>query len=331
MKYIVTLLMLVALGLLYDKFKMYFVDDENAKHYNIVKQYFLNKDDPALAQPNNKPMLWIHMNNEINANHWASFGSRNTKTMNQPYKLLTIKSIIDKCGGDFNICLIDDNSFEKLVPEWEIKMDELSDPIRSNIRRLALARLLKTYGGMLVPSSMICLRSFKEIYESCVDGSGEMFVGELLRDGTTCSSDDPNHSHASSAFMGCKKNSSTMNEYIRHLERLNSTDYTAESAFLGEDTKWFLEQISENKLKLVEGKMLGVRHADGGVMTLEQLLGNSYVDVESDAVGIYIPENEILRRSKYQWFARLSTGQALTSDTILGKYLVLSVGNESCL
>ena len=46
MKYIVTLLMLVALGLLYDKFKMHFVDDENAKHYKIVKQYFLNKDDP---------------------------------------------------------------------------------------------------------------------------------------------------------------------------------------------------------------------------------------------------------------------------------------------
>ena len=122
-----------------------------------------------------------------------------------------------------------------------------------------------------------------------------------------------------------------MKEYIRHLERLNSTDYTAESAFLGEDKKWFLEKNSEHKLKLVEGKMLGARHADGGVMTLEQLLGNSYVDVDSNAVGIYIPENEILRRSKYQWFARLSTGQALTSDTILGKYLVLAVGNESCL
>ena len=35
------------------------------------------------------------------ANNWSSFGSRNTKNTNQPYKHITIKSIIDKCDKKF--------------------------------------------------------------------------------------------------------------------------------------------------------------------------------------------------------------------------------------
>lgn len=328
-KYIVTLIMLVALGLIYDKFKDHFIDDENAKHYKIVRQYLLNKDEPSLAQPNNKPILWIHTDYEINANHWESFGSRNTREMNQPYKLLTIKSIIDKCGGDFNICMIDDGSFSKLVPDWTIDMEALADPIRSNIRRLALARLLKTFGGMLVPGSMICLKNLNGIYESCIKGQGGMFVGELISDGGVGPSRNPNIAYPSTKFMGCVKESPTMGEYVRYLERLNSTDYTSESAFVGSDVEWCMNKIADRTLSLVPGKLLGARHTDGGIMTLEQLLGNSYVDVETDAVGIYIPEKEVMRRSKYQWFARLSTGQALTSDTIIGKYLVIA-SSVSC-
>ena len=57
----------------------------------------------------------------MNARWWKSFGSRNTKCLNQPYQYLTIKSIVDKCGEHFNICLIDDKSFEKLIPRLENK------------------------------------------------------------------------------------------------------------------------------------------------------------------------------------------------------------------
>jgi len=327
-KYIVSVIMLLVLGLVYDKFKIHFVDDENEKHYDIVRQYFLNESRLSLAQPN-KPIIWIHTDYEINANHWTSFGSRNTRAMNQPYKLLTIKSIIDKCGGDFSICMIDDRSFSKLVPEWTIDMDALADPIRSNIRRLGLARLLKTFGGFVVPGSMICLRNLKETYENGVDCRGGMFVGELMSDGGVGPSRNPNIAYPNVRFMGSKKNSKTICEYVRYLERLNSTDYTEESVFVGDDVEWCMEKISGGEMTLVPGKMLGARHVDGGIMTLEELMGSSYVDIEANAVGVYIPEKEIMRRSKYQWFTRLSTGQALTSDTVIGKYLVLA-GSGSC-
>ena len=326
-KYIFTLVILFVVGMLYDKYKVRF-DNEDTKHYDIVRQHLLNGDSSSLAQ-NKKPIIWIHTSYEVNSNNWASFGSRNNKSTNQPYKHITIKSIVDKCGDDFNICMINDSSFAKIVPGWNIDMKTLADPIKSNIRRLAIARLLKTFGGMIVPGSMICLKSFKELYDEGIQGGG-MFVGEITNSGARSSSRNPNILYPTTLFMGCKQECSTMKDYERYLEKLNSTDYTDESKFLGDDAEWCLGKIAKCEMKLIPGKLLGARDGNGAVMTLEELLGNSYVDIESDAFGIYIPDEEILRRTKYQWFARLSPGQALASDTNIGKYLVLASSN-SCV
>jgi hypothetical protein len=50
-----------------------------------------------------------------------------------------------------------------------------------------------------------------------------------------------------------------------------------------------------------------------------------YLDLASDAVGIYIPEDEILNRPKYQWFAYLSKEEILKSKMIISKYLLASI------
>ena len=163
--YICLIIILMGVGFVYRRYINKYETDDELQQYNLIKKYLLN--DSSITR-SKKPIIWIHTDYHINANHWTSFGSRNTRAMNQPYKLLTIKSIIDKCGGDFSVCMIDDRSFSKLVPDWKIDMDALTDPIRSNIRQLGLARLLKTFGGFVVPGSMICLRNLKETYEKGV-------------------------------------------------------------------------------------------------------------------------------------------------------------------
>ena len=55
------------------------------------------------------------------------------------------------------------------------------------------------------------------------------------------------------------------------------------------------------------------------------LLGNTYIDLSDHAVGLYIPDEDILRRTAYKWFARLSVGQAISSNTTIGKYLTLAL------
>jgi hypothetical protein len=108
------------------------------------------------------------------------------------------------------------------------------------------------------------------------------------------------------------------------MEKINSTDFTEESKFTGGSERWFYEKIQHKQINMIPATALGVKDSRGKPITLEQLMSDSYIDINRDAVGLYVPEQEILKRTTYQWFARLSTEQVLDSDTLIGKYLLLS-------
>ncbi len=63
-----------------------------------------------------KPILWIHLDHEVNARHWQDFNSRNTRCLNQPYLNLLIKNIIKKCEKNFHVILLDDSSYKDTIP-----------------------------------------------------------------------------------------------------------------------------------------------------------------------------------------------------------------------
>lgn len=322
-QYIMPTIVLLTVAFLYENYKQYNEDDENAKHYKMVEKYLLNSSSLARSK---KPILWIYTDREINARWWASWGSRNTECMNQPYQFLTIKSIIDKCGGNFNICLIDDSTFENIIPGWNIEIEKIADPIKNKIINLAMAKILKLYGGLIVPSSFICFRSLIKLYKAGLKKTG-MFVGEIEpRDGKGPPKSQPYQDIAcpSPYFMGCVKNSYKMNEYIDFLLKMISNDYTAESIFLGEIAEWLAFNIDKGEINVIPAEMLGSRDEKNKLITIEQLMGNSFINVSSAAVGVYLPDKDILRRTKYQWFARLSTTQAISSDTMAGKILMLA-------
>jgi len=315
-KYIGSLAVLLIMSLMYEKYKKRESFDDESKQYELVRKYLLNHS--SLAQ-SKKPILWIHMDYEINARSWSSFGSRNNDHLNQPYLYLTIKSIIDKCGSDFNVCIIDDSTFSKILPGWTIDLHMTADPIRSKLRELALARALHSYGGILVPRSFICLQNLASIYEQSMSQKC-MFVGEFIdRNSTSVQvSFFPN-----SKIMGCEKNCPIMAEYIQYMEKINSTDFTEESHFTGGSGKWFYEKIQQKQVMLIGAEKLGMKDTRGKAITVEMLLNDSFIEVSHDAVGIYVPEKDILKRSTYQWFPRLSTEQVLESSTNVGKFLLV--------
>jgi hypothetical protein len=134
---------LIVLGFLYKSFSDKVSREETKDTYESIQKYLL--DDVTLGK-SKKPILWIHVPYEYNSRHWLSFGSRSSLDLNQPYLYLTVRSIIKQCEDSFTICIIDDNSFKKLIPEWNINMTNISDPILSNMRMLALSKLLYIYG-----------------------------------------------------------------------------------------------------------------------------------------------------------------------------------------
>ena len=55
---------------------------------------------------------------------------------------------------------------------------------------------------------------------------------------------------------------------------------------------------------------------------------NHYLELYKGTYGILIPSNELLNRLNFGWFIRMSPKQVLESNTIIGNYLLLSVGPE---
>jgi hypothetical protein len=317
--YIYPLTITIIMSLIYNKYKKSEDEDDNMRNYKIVKQYLLN--DSSLAQ-SKKPIIWIHMDYEANARQWQSFFSRKTEDLNQPYLYLTLKSIIDKCGEDFNICLIDDDTFGNIIPGWTVDLSLVASPIKMKIRQLALAKILYYYGGFLLPSSFICFQNLAPLYYSLTDG-GKMFVGELV---SRTDVSDKVDFFPSTKFMGCQKNCQLMSEYISYLEINTSTDFTAESHFLGSYNRWCYEKINSGRMNMIPADMLGARDTAGKQITIDVLMSNNFLSLSERVQGLYLPADEILRRTAYQWFARLSAKQALASDTTIGKYLLINRG-----
>ena len=315
--YLYSFILLGAASFLYNRYKKHTEMDEGMKQYELVKKYLLN--DSSLAK-SKKPIIWIHMTYEVNARWWPSFNSRNSDCLNQPYIYLTLKSIIDKCGDNFNICMIDDDTFENILPGWAVDLNLVANPIKSKLRELALAKVLYNYGGVVVPNSFICFQNLIDTYNTYTSNN-KMFVGELLDRNSTSQQVNffPN-----TKFMGCEKENSTMKDYIAYLETMNSTDYTDESNFLGAYGRWCNEKIVNGEMNLLTADKLGMKDTLGKPVTIERLMGNTYIDLPGTVKGLYIPADEILKRSAFQWFARLSAKQALASDTIISKYLVIS-------
>ena len=314
--YILYIVVLLAVGILYDKYKLHNTQEEDIKQYDLVKKYLLNESSLARSH---LPLIWIHASKEVNARWWASFYSRNTTCVNQPYELITIKSVIDRCGESFNICLIDDSTFRKLMPDWNTDLERLAEPVKSKVRELAFARLLHTYGGFRVPASFLCMENLDSIYQDTVKDGG-VLVGELLNRGV--SSED--HTFMTNpAFLACERDCPIIAQYIDYLQRLISEDYTAESIFKGSIAEWFIVQQGIN-ITVLSAKSLGMVDTKGELVTIERLAENTFVSLCPEAYGIYFPANEILNRTAYQWLARLSVGQMLSSDTTMGKVLLVS-------
>jgi len=309
---------LIVVGFFYKRYTDKLELEENGDIYESIQKYLL--DDVALGK-SKKPILWVHVPYEYNSRNWLSFGSRSSFNLNQPYLYLTMRSIIRQCDKSFTICIIDDASFKKLIPGWNIDMTKISDPILSNMRTLGIAKLLYIYGGLTCPLSFVCLKNLSGLYNKGTRGD-KMFVCETINRTATSSELDffPNLS-----FFGAPKECRTIEELCHFIQSTISNDYTAESVFLGEFDKWCMQRIERGQINVIDGIEIGTKTTTGKQIVIDDLLANHYLDVSIETYGIYIPADEILKRHKFEWFARLSEKQVLQSESIIGNYILTAV------
>jgi hypothetical protein len=282
---------------------------ESHNHYSMVSEYFIGD-----KMKRNKPILWIYSPPDINARNWESFYSRNQMKVNQPYLQITMKSIYDKCKDSFNVCLINDDVFDSLL-EWNVNIHDISQPNKDHYRQLGLSMLLYNYGGFLVPPSFLCIHDLYDLYKSNLYDKG-MFVIQDVNHGIT---HDQLTYFPNVNMMGCKKKSLWMKQCVEYQEYL-FLDKSGQSDFIGNVNLWCNRNVT-----IVDGKYIGVKKISGEPVTIDELLGTTPIPYPmSSLYGIYIPQDEVLKRTKYNWFARMSTKQIIESQLMIAQYMIAS-------
>jgi len=321
----VIFLVLIGLSILYQRYlekqsNMYYMDTDNA--YQEMSKYLLSNES---LEKSKKPILWIHIPYEYNSRNWLSFGSRSSFELNQPYLYLTVKSIIKNCDESFKIVLIDDGSFEKLIPGWNIQMDRLASPTKDYVRTLAMAKLIYRYGGMNVPISFLCFRDLIGLYRKGTNNDS-MFVCENYDKNISSTT---NMFYPNDEFMGANKENPTVKNFIHYVEETVSNDHTAQSVFLGKFSKWCNDGIQRGKIRLIAGTDVGTRTIQDDPVLVEDLFGEDYIQFYGKTYGIWIPHRMLMKRRHYEWFLKMSPEQIFHGHFILAKYFVLTLAPDS--
>lgn len=316
--FILISIIIIALAILYQRY----LDKNYDANYDDIQKYLL-KDNKYLLE-SDKPILWIHIPYEYNSRKWLDFGSRSSFELNQPYIYLTIRSIIKNCENSFKIVLIDDLTFPKLIPNWSLDMERIAEPSKTYIRQMAITKLIYIYGGMNVPLSFLCFKNLLPMYESGTK-QDKMFVCEKSNSNI---SSDRTAFYPNCEFIGAEKQNATIKELINFMEINISADFTCELTFLGKFNTWCLNKINQNKVHMIKGHLIGTKSIENEPIGADQLLSDEYIHFYTKSYGIWIPHDELMKRTSYGWFIRMSPEQIFESQFILAKYMMLSLSPD---
>jgi|TARA_B110000114_G_scaffold185782_1_gene234838 hypothetical protein len=303
-----------------NKIKSHYSDMDQKDEYDLVKKYML--DDSALYG-DNRPKLWVHTKYEMNSRQWKNFHSRNTMNLNQPYLYVTIQSIINHCGDDFHVCLIDDETFPRLISGWEIDLSVTPEPMNSQYREIGMMQLIYLYGGLTVPNSFVCSKSLIDIYQDSIKEDHPIIFEK--RKTSFMATNTP---FVPNPKMICAKKGDTVIQNLIYFmnSKQDKGHFTLELEFLGEMEKWCHDRVCNNEMSLIDGTKCGVKTKIGKPILLENLMSDGFLDVDNnDMYGIVIPADELLSRPNYQWFAILPYQDVLNAKTILSKYMAASM------
>lgn len=336
-----------------------FLDEENSakSDFERVRDFLLgDKGQPydetdstekRFASRRNKTPLWIHIPFELNSRNWNSFSDRSNTNLNQPYIHLCIQSLIMHCNEDMNVCIIDDNSFDKLLPGiWEkiaIKIDHPNistnfnlslspEPQRTNLRNLALLELVYRYSGIVVPASFLCFRNLHVLINKTIPNAAPFIVENVNKGGAnsiSAKTQVPNDLFKigfapDSRFFGSgiKKNPIIAEWIIACHGHLRDFGLTSQELEFSK-TMTCVNAVKKHKIVLVAAENVCRAYFDPVAQeTRPVLLDNLFEPIDKmhlskNALGVWIPSDEILLRSKYNWFASISSQDIEKGDYAL--------------
>ena len=316
-KMVLLLVILYPIKLLYKRSSLNIDNDKNINE-DILKNYLVNDANVNDITKGIKPKLWIHVPYDKNSRFWDSFYSRNTNNLNQPYIYLTLRTIIDKCSDSFNISLIDDSSFEYLLPDIAVNLNTKTDPIKSNLRKVYMLELLKKHGGFVIPPSLLCLTNLIDLYNEGIRNTG-CFIIENASTNLMSKSFVPD-----SDFIGSTKENEIIIKLLDQIYSKNMINYLNNSEFNNNINSICDNFVKNNRMSLFDATTIGAKKMNGAPTQLEDILGTTLPNFSCEMLALYVPSKQLLKRTKYSWFSVLSIHEILASDIVFNKLLINS-------
>ena len=196
----------------------------------------------------------------------------------------------------FNICVINDNDLKDVIPNWKFDMNELSDPIKDRVRRLAQVELINYYGGIVVPPSFLCLKNLRKLYGQT---EYESYYVE-------CGKND--------IILGGKRNNADLKNYIATLN-IYISDMSNEPEF-----KNLINVALEKNITKLDSKEFGLRTVDNIPVTIVDLLSDKCINLSEDMYGLYIPRERLLEEKQNEWFTSIEVEKIKKSNLYIARY-----------
>ena len=319
---VILLIVIFTSSILYDRYvKKRQKSQANDDNDMIEKHFFKKNNNIIIDKYDHRPILWIYVNFKKNSKNWLSFYSRNSYCLNTPYKSLTIQSIINNSNENYNICLIDDNSFKTLLTadEFDKDLQYISEPVKSNYVKLAMLKLLYKYGGFIVPNSFIGFSNFNKLFYDNIEHKG-CFIGEFQNTDTLLNTDYV----LSDKLIGCKKNNDAIQNIISYYLNILQNDYTSNTNLNGVMENYYLQLANEGKMNVIPKEKMGIVDYKNSKILVSDLLSMNNIILHKNIYGLYIPSNILEKKLNYGWFTRMSEKQVLNSETNIGKLLLIN-------
>ena len=284
---------------------------------DVIRKVFINETQ---VNKTRKPILWIHVPYEKNARTWETFYSRMNDNLNLPFMYLTIKSIIDSNVWDFHVCLIDDETFGKLLPKWNVSMHNMEGVALNKYRQLGLLRLVYEFGGMVVDPAFLCFKSLIGFMQSMNKSKKPFFFEEAspIENGTntveTIYSPSIN-------FFGSPKKHIVLEKIIYNVNVAIQQDNTNEMDFQNGIKEIILAQIHQSNAYLLDCKYIGNKSNNNEHIEVDDYLNQStQIELYKESYGIRIPYKTMLNRHKYMSFVNNNIDNILHGNYMLAHY-----------
>ena len=318
---IFSIICLLIIGYIYKKVYNYIETNERKDDIDLINKYLISENKSVnKLKTNNRPKIWLFLNNTINSQKWENFGSRNTNNLNKDYINLCISSIINKCGNDFDIMIVDVDSFKILLNDWNIDLNKLSGQLKKHFILIGLLKLLNKYGGIILQPSTIMFKSLLPLYNRSVNNN-KPFTGQFKNESLD---NYQRNLMPSIAFLGSNKNNEKINELINFIVSKISNDYSNEISLTNLINNMLYKKIIHNEFDYIDGKYLGIKDTNDRIIDLEDLMSDKFIDLDKKTYFLHIPDDELSKRTKYNWFIYLNKEEVLKSRTNIGKYLLTS-------